>query len=126
MLIDNGANVNAKDIFGDTALHNAVESGRFLSLDILIQFHFKRFRLGHEEVVKLLLERGANIHSISRFSGTPIELAEKIGKPLQNIQKYSIFAIYFLLIQIGSTKIADILKSFSENKNQFIVKKRTS
>lgn len=38
--------------------------------------------LGHEHVVNLLLERGANIQTISRFSGTPMELAEKIGNLL--------------------------------------------
>lgn len=59
LLIENGANVNAKDVFEDTAMHEACIGG-------------------HASVVKLLLNHGAS-PDVRGFGGTPLDIAEKNG-----------------------------------------------
>ena len=53
-LIDNGANVNARDVFGRTPLHLAV---------------------GHPAIIALLLEAGANVDARDSLSNTPLHRA---------------------------------------------------
>jgi ankyrin repeat protein len=54
LLLDQGADVNATDHFGNTALHLAVR---------------------YPEVVRLLLERGARINARNAFGDTPLHKA---------------------------------------------------
>ncbi|NBB89666.1 MAG: hypothetical protein GVY23_00500 [Spirochaetes bacterium] len=53
-LIDNGANVNSRDVFGRTPLHLAV---------------------GHPAIIALLLEAGANVDARDSLSNTPLHRA---------------------------------------------------
>jgi ankyrin repeat protein len=55
-LIDQGADLHAKVMLGDTPLHNVCYNG-------------------HAEVVKALLEKGANVHTEDIDGETPLYLA---------------------------------------------------
>ena len=55
-LLTAGANVNSKDEYGDTPLHNAVQKNKY-------------------EMVLLLLKNGADIHAENERGETPLELA---------------------------------------------------
>ena len=58
LLIDNGANVNAKDDqFGGTPLHGAAMEG-------------------HRETAELLIAKGAYVNAKSKVGVTPLDLAE--------------------------------------------------
>ena len=73
-LLKHGANVNAQDIQCKTALHYAIQVGRFhLNLQILIFFHLlqeHRF-----ETTKLLLSYGANPWLESRYRDDALQTA---------------------------------------------------
>ncbi len=59
--LEKGANVNARDGNGGSALHWAVGAG-------------------HIDSVRLLLERGADPEAVDAFGQTPLMLAEKRGR----------------------------------------------
>jgi ankyrin repeat protein len=59
-LVDNGADVNARDEDGATALELAVSGG-------------------HWEVVKWLLDKGADVNTRDRFGKTPLTMAASRG-----------------------------------------------
>lgn len=61
ILLDNGADVNAKGEHGYTPLHDAVEQG-------------------HLDIVKFLVGHGANITIRNTDGDTPIELAKLLGE----------------------------------------------
>ena len=60
LLISLGADVNARDEFGNTPLHEAAFHNRFLA-------------------AKMLLEAGAKIDPINDTSATPAEIAQQLG-----------------------------------------------
>ncbi len=60
LLIDAGADVNAKDYFGETPL-----------------YHCRT--LGLPDVVKLLLEAGADVNVVNKEGKTPLDVAEAEG-----------------------------------------------
>lgn len=60
LLIDRGANVNARSASAYTPLHNAA-------------------RGGHREIIKLLLSKGASIDARSRSGSTPLKVAISLG-----------------------------------------------
>lgn len=60
ILIDNGANMEAPDEYGNTALINATICG-------------------HTETIKALLSKGVNIDAVNQFGNTALKLASKNG-----------------------------------------------
>ncbi|XP_042891456.1 uncharacterized protein LOC122265984 [Penaeus japonicus] len=63
LLLQSGANVNARDVVGNTPLHAAAQAG-------------------HNRVVKLLLANGAQLEATSRSGMTPLHRAASKGKEL--------------------------------------------
>ena len=61
-LLEAGADVNAKDIWGNTALMGATKEG-------------------HEDIVQLLLDRGADVNSIAGENETALWIAAAYGHP---------------------------------------------
>ena len=60
MLLDAGADANARDRYGDTPLHRALGKG-------------------HVEVVRALLDAGADVNARDDFGDTPLRLAAGKG-----------------------------------------------
>lgn len=56
LLLDNNANINARDLFNGTPLHRTIQNG-------------------HVEVVKILIKRGADIEARSTTGNTPLNFA---------------------------------------------------
>jgi ankyrin repeat protein len=61
-LIAKGANLNVRDVIGNTPLLLAISGGRF-------------------DIAKLLVERGANISILSQKGESPLELAQRSKAP---------------------------------------------
>jgi ankyrin repeat protein len=68
ILLDAGADVNAKLEYAETPLHEAA-------------------RTDNVEIVKLLLSRGARTDAVSEFGKTPLDVALSRDKPLSNDQQ---------------------------------------
>jgi ankyrin repeat protein len=62
IILENGADPNYRGPLGRTALHNAAKRGQ-----------------DEEEVVRLLLEKGANIRAADQDNKTPLHLAGDVG-----------------------------------------------
>lgn len=56
VFVQNGADVNAKDMLKMTALHWATQHG-------------------HHSVAQLLLKHGADVHALSKFDKSPFDIA---------------------------------------------------
>ncbi|KAK7495784.1 hypothetical protein BaRGS_00013004, partial [Batillaria attramentaria] len=92
ILLDRGADVNAKDVFGSTPLHIASESGDAKVAGLLIErkadvntkktmnnytpLHSACFA-GKKEVVLRLLQNNADVNAKSRTGKTPLDLARE-------------------------------------------------
>lgn len=107
LLLESGADVNARDKFGKTALHDAA---------------FK----GHGDVVKLLLEWGADINSKCEIGSTPLHMAATSGE--SDIVKLLLDqgadhsantliaeTIYSWATKQGHTEVVAILKAFAQS-----------
>ena len=92
--IDKCENVNAKDNSGKTALHLAAKNGilsfreeilsKSPAQSILVMISRCYFTLsnifsGHLDIVKLLVEHGAEVDVTDNFDDTPLHLAAKNG-----------------------------------------------
>jgi ankyrin repeat protein len=61
LLLNKGADINAKDKYGNTALHNASDRGK-------------------DKVVRLLLNKGADINAKDKYGQTALHIASGSGK----------------------------------------------
>ncbi len=94
LLLERGADANARDIYGNTAL-------------ILASRH------GHHEIVKLLLNRGADVNAITNIGHTALAYASKDGN--EEIVK--------LLIDRGADVTTELMRTTRyDNGNKEIVK----
>lgn len=88
-MLANGANISATDTKNWTALHLALaQNGIWLSsnrIDASI-FH-SIYSLGHEKVVKILLENGTDINAEEMDKWTPLHLAAQTGERIKYIQE---------------------------------------
>lgn len=94
-LLDQGADINALDKYGQTALMNAARRGDFDLVDLLIKYgaeldHTAKYRLtalmlavinDHKEIVKALIGAGANaeLAGSKPFGCTPLQYAKTHG-----------------------------------------------
>jgi len=91
LLVKRGANINAKDNYGYTALRWATQNGNIPAMKLLLDsganteiqdnlgqtpiFHTN----DHEEALSLLMKKGANINAKDREGKTALRLATQIG-----------------------------------------------
>ena len=94
VLLDNGANIEAKNVYGMTALMNAAMSGYLGAVEALIHrgadpkvgdqggvtaLHKAAYR-GHNDICLALIEGGADVNQARHDGITPIMLAESEKK----------------------------------------------
>lgn len=86
LLITNGANVNAKDVEDKTALH-AVSLEGIRRMNVFLQHSclwnwIKKYLLlsGRENMVRILVENGANVNARNNLGNAPLNLASAGGK----------------------------------------------
>lgn len=118
LLIKKGANFNAKDINGYTALHHAASNGDMKMVDLLINegadvnathdsgytaLHVATPR-GNLEMVKFLIKKGADANAKAQEGYTVLPMAQEFG--------YNTIAAYF--------------QAFSEGLKQFLAGQKVS
>ena len=89
MLVDAGADVNARDIFEDTPLREALATGRLRCACFLVEkgadvnthrldgetcLHMTATR-GYSRLTRYLLKRGANVNAVNKENETPLMCA---------------------------------------------------
>lgn len=82
VLLAYGANVYARDEFGNEALHYAAEKGLFCIIQAIRRFNTIRFKInsGNEEIVKSLIQGKANVNAENWKRERPLQLAIEKGK----------------------------------------------
>lgn len=116
VLLQNGANISAEDSFKNTPLHLAAKNGkRYFRIKVqhLTDCSFftnlfisYEYDLGHENLVKLLLRKGANINSEDGGMNTALHVAVKKGKlgkinlHFNSLSKFAFIEIFHISIQI--------------------------
>lgn len=87
LLIERGANIHATNIINYTPYHNAAGEGARtfpITDNRLFRWHGDNywfcFASGKENVLKLLIEKGANVNSMADILWPPINLAANKGK----------------------------------------------
>ena len=91
MLIEHGADVTAKNKYGTTPLHMALRIRKYLSVDLGTNGRavYEEFKNSHPDswlgggsynVVRLLVEHGADVTSKMKDGSTPMHLAVQNGR----------------------------------------------
>jgi len=103
-LLEQGLNVNARDMHGLTPLHVAALKGHTEVAKVLLEhgadvnareecFENTPLHLtlekGHLEVVKVLLEHGADINAENSFGETPKDIASGRSKDIEQFLKWN-------------------------------------
>lgn len=121
-LIKSGANVNTMDNDGYTPLLIAAKKGNWTNnfnkrLFFIKLNHF--CDLGHEKVVALLLDNGANINVADKDGRSPLFVAAIIGnmKKKKILKKWSYFISTKQLRYLGNEKIIESLIKNDANIN---------
>ncbi|MCP4749466.1 MAG: hypothetical protein GY866_01100 [Proteobacteria bacterium] len=92
--LDDGIDVDEKNLVGSTPLHIAAENGRLDSVEYLVSrggsVHSKNSYFetplhsavskGHLEIVAFLVSKGANVHTRNNHGNTPLILASQEGR----------------------------------------------
>jgi len=123
-LVENGANLSAKNTWGRTALHNRVGSRRSsikvllnLGMDISLLDNYGNTALHsavdshNPESTKILIEHGSNVNSINNEGFTPLELGLR---SCRNIDIENTVEITKMLVNAGAQKTSKC-KEFIEN-----------
>lgn len=74
-LLENKADVHARDSRENTPLHLAAQNGNFLLMIRLMEHDYillKLINLGHEKIAKLLIEKGAIVDERNTFGETAL------------------------------------------------------
>jgi len=74
VLLEHGANVNAIDDYGDTALHHAIDDD-----DAMEQYRSSLEENSEKSVIDILLENRADVDLANRFGITPLAAAASAG-----------------------------------------------
>lgn len=87
-LIDNKADVDAKDKHGSTPLHSSAMGGnsQWIFYWVLKKYINKvhenvlnKFKIGTQNIAKILMENGANVNATNNDGDTPLHTSAKYG-----------------------------------------------
>lgn len=85
LLIKKGADINAKDRYGKTALHNASQWGK-------------------PETVQLLIKKGADVNAKSIFGETALQKAVEFAKRDWSVEEEKCFSEVFQILKNAGAK----------------------
>lgn len=121
LLISHGANISAETENKDTPLHKAALGGnvKFFNLEMSGMGSFKQLNcvnyfLGNEDIVKVLIEHGANVNGMDNEENTPLHHAALNGMQKRNISTY---VLKSEILHLGHAKVANILIAYGANVN---------